>query len=636
MLAPRDRSLFSEALRPPIGYRFDQAVGTTFSLDLISLLSATIGFTAFDLQDSEGVELGARDELLLLRVLREHAENISVFCQAGRIAAPSARQHLLLAMLEKSVVEARAPRTGGIFHPKVWAIRYLCSGESTKYRLLVSSRNLTFSRCWDTMLVLDGTLRDRKIGYSKNRPLGDFFASLPNMAVAGCLPPVAARASLFAEELRRVEFEHPEGIEEVDFHPMGIEGFGALKVDSFDRQLVVSPFLDTTRVAELGDRRRGDILISDQRSLDGIAAQALSNWKKVYAFSSEADLARDSTAGKHDGDADADVSVSHSNLVALDLLQGLHAKLYIVDKGARTRVFTGSANCTGAAFNKNVEFLAELQGNRKRIGIDAFMESGGDEVQFSQLISEYQPSELPEDADTEVQLQLEQQLDRIRHAIGGIGWVARAIPVEQRFTLYLAAKQDLDPDTINIVESASIRPVSFSPSYERAVELRRQPFQATFEDVRLEAIAAFFVCRVRTSIGSLSAECSFVVRADLQDVPAEREEALLRSMLGDRNRFMQFLFLLLADDPGLHLEGHGASPSFQPVGGGSAAGYMLDGEPLLEALLRALHRDPSRIDQLRRLINDMNASSADEKEQYLPDEFSRVFNAVWSAREAMR
>ena len=36
MLAPNDRQLLGEALRPPEGYRFDRAVSTTFTLDLLT------------------------------------------------------------------------------------------------------------------------------------------------------------------------------------------------------------------------------------------------------------------------------------------------------------------------------------------------------------------------------------------------------------------------------------------------------------------------------------------------------------------------------------------------------------------------------------------------------------------------
>ena len=39
MLEPGQRRMFLETLRPPEGYLFDRAVGTTFTLDLMTLLA---------------------------------------------------------------------------------------------------------------------------------------------------------------------------------------------------------------------------------------------------------------------------------------------------------------------------------------------------------------------------------------------------------------------------------------------------------------------------------------------------------------------------------------------------------------------------------------------------------------------
>ena len=42
MLEPRDRLLMFDALRPPVGYRFDQGIGTTYSMDLLAMLLAPV------------------------------------------------------------------------------------------------------------------------------------------------------------------------------------------------------------------------------------------------------------------------------------------------------------------------------------------------------------------------------------------------------------------------------------------------------------------------------------------------------------------------------------------------------------------------------------------------------------------
>ena len=57
--------------------------------------------------------------------------------------------------------------------------------QPVRYRVLCLSRNLTFDRSWDTALVLDGELRNRKYAIHVNHPIGDFFEALPGMAVRG-------------------------------------------------------------------------------------------------------------------------------------------------------------------------------------------------------------------------------------------------------------------------------------------------------------------------------------------------------------------------------------------------------------------------------------------------------------------
>lgn len=42
MLDPRDRGALLEALRPPPGYVVDAAIATTYSLDLVTLLTAPL------------------------------------------------------------------------------------------------------------------------------------------------------------------------------------------------------------------------------------------------------------------------------------------------------------------------------------------------------------------------------------------------------------------------------------------------------------------------------------------------------------------------------------------------------------------------------------------------------------------
>ncbi len=89
------------------------------------------------------------------------------------------------------------------------------------YRLLCLSRNLTFDRSWDTVLVLDGELTGRKNASGPNNPLGAFFAALPHLAVREVPPRIRESVDLIQHELRRVRFEIPEGFDSISFPTSG-------------------------------------------------------------------------------------------------------------------------------------------------------------------------------------------------------------------------------------------------------------------------------------------------------------------------------------------------------------------------------------------------------------------------------
>src|SRR4051794_40264100 len=136
----------------------DEAIGTTYTLDLLALLRVPLAATALPWAEGDGAPLS--NPFALLSALRRYAGRISLFCHAGAIKVPP-RQQPLFTFLEPCVNQVVPPR-GGIFHPKLWLLRFVeQDGPAVAYRLLVLSRNLTFDRCWDIALALDGQLTQR-------------------------------------------------------------------------------------------------------------------------------------------------------------------------------------------------------------------------------------------------------------------------------------------------------------------------------------------------------------------------------------------------------------------------------------------------------------------------------------------
>ena len=404
MLEPSRRRLFLDTLRPPEGYVLDRAVGTSFTLDLMTLLAVPLAFTFSDVQDRDGQI--PTEPLSLLESARRYADRIVVFCHGGQTGVPRARQPAL-AFIEQSVIAGFPPLRGqfkGIIHPKVWVLRYAPRDDTAdrpiKYRLVCQSRNLTFDASWDASLVLDGELnQERAREYPLNGALVEFMRALHTLEVDPISDFQKESIEVFADELPSVRFDAPEGLEVSRFLPFGIGRRNVPYPDLEHRPLlVVSPFLDGEFLQSVVRRRPRSVLISRREALLTTQAAAVHAFDEVYAFKS----------GLEPESEDTEES--------LPPLAGLHAKVYVIDDGWKARIGIGSANSTEAALGeppRNVEFMVELVGSKSKFGIDALLAppSQGEAGTFRSLIEEFDPEEAGTVAKDEDAVRLDHMLD---------------------------------------------------------------------------------------------------------------------------------------------------------------------------------------------------------------------------------
>ncbi len=303
---------------------------------------------------------------------------MTIFCHAGRIALPKTF-YPQLAFVENSIIECR-PGDGGAFHPKVWVLRWVNDAGGVRYRVLCLSRNLTFARAWDTLLSLDGDLSpNRRAAIARNRGLVDFVRALPRLVRRQPVEAsIAQRIETLASELERTELGLPDGLTDLRFWPLGIGGRSRDPLaDAGDRLLIVSPFVTLGRLEELADGRKDVTVVSTANALAHLARRP-KGIGKFYSLTERAMLEVDSEREeKPESETEA---IQQSDL---------HAKLYVSESGWDAHIWTGSANATAAAFERNVELLVELVGPRKRFGIDALMEPQKGEVRFVNLCGNY-------------------------------------------------------------------------------------------------------------------------------------------------------------------------------------------------------------------------------------------------------
>ena len=322
MLGTRERTMLLDSLRPPTGYRLRRAVGTSYTLDLIALLTAPLAFTFYDANDEDGAPLA--DTVALLEALRRHAENVTLFCQAGAIAVPRPGQ-TLLAYLEGSVINVEARREGGIFHPKVWVLNFESDGRPAIYRVLCLSRNLTFARAWDTCLCLEGCLTQRQRGYWRNKPFAELLLALPGLATRPISAKLREDLERMAHEVRRVDLRPPLPFTDFRVHHFGLRNKPGWPFPASGRSLVVSPYLAGPVVRELMRDHGLDVLISRPEAFEEVVRNAGREAlpETCFVLSPGSDL--DVSVAEDEGEEDEGKRPSGTEQVEL---AGLHAKLF--------------------------------------------------------------------------------------------------------------------------------------------------------------------------------------------------------------------------------------------------------------------------------------------------------------------
>lgn len=595
MLQPSEQTVLFDALQPPAGYRLDRAVAGTFSLDLVALLSIPLAFSLAPGETDESVPERA-DPALLLESVRRVAERLTVFCQAGQIGVPR-QQHPLLALLEPCITEVRAPR-GGLFHPKVWVLRYHAeeTGEQPILRALIGSRNLTFDRSWDTALVLEGVEGSRAV--TESRPLARFLEALPGMAL---VPHEGGPDDVgdLADSVVRTSFAPPGGFAGLRFLPLG-HTTGWLRenpiLDEPRRHvMVVSPFLGDDLLGRVANGASGAVLVSRREALDGLASALPAVFGKTLALDEGA----------------------LPEQAAEDALVGLHAKLYAVEHprghGHGVTLWTGSANATSEAFSRNVELMVGLLGDRTSHGIAALLGDGTSDT-LRALLVPHEPGGGPPEEDTD-----EQVLEGLRRAIGDAPLRLVATDTVQDDQLHLELHLDgpalpaWPPGT-----SVTIRPLASPPQTERPYVGSATGRLADFGDVSVEGLTAYLVVTVTSGERRLA----FVRLLPLEGGPADRFTRIARRLLGDRDAVLRFLLMLLGVAPGDGMASrtaHGTS--------GDAAGPSPPAAPLLEQLVRALHHEPDRLVRIKELVTTFSDDGL------LPDDVVHIWTAlVRSAR----
>ena len=105
----KDRINYGEVLMPPVGYKLERAIGTTYSLDLDTLVGTSLALGLSMETDSAFLN----NPVCLLEALRTTGDKVALFCESGQIHLPGNVNSLYI-LLEKMVFSVKTAKRRGM------------------------------------------------------------------------------------------------------------------------------------------------------------------------------------------------------------------------------------------------------------------------------------------------------------------------------------------------------------------------------------------------------------------------------------------------------------------------------------------------------------------------------------------
>ncbi len=598
-----DRVDYGRVLAPPSGYELDFAVGTTYSLDLDTLVGASLALGLSMETDSAFLN----NPVCLLEALRTTGDKVALFCESGQIHLPGNVNSLYI-LLEKMVFSVKTAKRRGMaaypsFHPKCWLIRYVNKAREKYYRFIVLSRNLTFDHSWDVTCTIDGTFTETET--EKNEPLCDFLrfltAQLPSVgngrAKARCIREMI-------RELPRVEFRlDSKAFYDFEFIPNGIPKASGGKYefaetplfkDTFHEIAIISPFVSGDIIRHFNDRNKRSP-IENTRYMLITRRMSLNKLKQADADNFELYTMKDNVI-------DGESSISADAETARQ--QEIHAKVYMIRKYSNTDLYLGSLNASHNAVYGNVEFMLRLRSMRGWLSMDKLKLSlfGKDPLGPD---NPFQPAALPEEGT--------QEPEKGSNLDGIIKDICRSNP------------------SASVLERTGNRydlAVRFGPvdlkgcrlSVHPLLSKKTLPFGSDllFTDLEMLQLSDFYVL----SVSDEAEETDRVVIIPTEGLPEDREKAVVSGIVNNRDCFYRYIAFLLGDDSVLAM----SEQSFARDGGKMTENRRAYNIPALyEKMLQTAADEPEKLDGIAYLMKSIS------EDDIIPDDFRKLYDTIRKA-----
>lgn len=582
--ANSDRLDYSEMLIPPVGYKTTFAVGTTYSLDLETLMSVSIALGL-----NEDVDSKLSDSpIYLLEALRKVTNKMLIFCEAGQIKVP-VKQNKLFPFLENSVIMVNAKKDRA-FHPKFWLVKYENTMREVIYRVLVLSRNLTFDRSWDVAICIEGKEGSKHVG--KNEPVADFLKYLYARMDASNEKMADKRRSFkkLSEQILQVEFElNDKRFYDFEFKPLGIsEDYDKSNtglLNTYHEFFIISPFLSA-----------GNGILEEIKDKQLSNADKTLITRKSELHKLTADFYRDfDTYTLKDDVIDGEDRLSDGDDIKK---QDIHAKLYLRTKYSDSELYIGSANASNNAFNGNIELLLKLYAKRSRVNVSDLKQDLFGDDEKSNPFEKVQPIDYEDNNTDTVKEDLQAAIKAFCKA-----------KVQAKITKGYTATVIIDKLQTEV--DLYITPLLIN-------EKEKVGSTVIFTNLALSQLSEFYILTARKG----NEELSRVVKIRTDGIPEDRDSEIFNSVIGNKEGFIQYISFLLGDDYLLSFieDGVKQGNDFKFL---SSNG--LDIPVLYEKMLKVASTSPDKLREIKRVMEMITDKSI------IPESFNELYNTFVKA-----
>lgn len=580
MLNPKsDRSNYGMLLHAPDGYRLRNAICTTYSMDLETLMASVIALSLNEETDSE-----LRHPLNDLHAIRSVADKLIVFCEAGQIVAPT-HSSTLLTLLENMVVEVALKKVGTqkyypSFHPKTWIILYDNDEGDIWGRFIVMSRNLTTDRSWDVSVMIEGKSSNKK--EEKNLPLVDFVSFLQTF-----VKDHKDRNERILKDIKKyissLEFKVDDPFSGYDIIPMGYKNSAKMTEKDLwlkepSELLIVSPFLDKETIAHWNSWNNTQMkLVTRVTELDSI--RDCHENMEVYTLRTEIVEGERNIPEIVDSD---DKSI---------LREDIHSKMYFWHKGEDKRLYVGSMNASHRGLNVNCEMMLALYSNRGTVSLNKLW------TEMANTDKKDSPFEL---VDWNLLIDDEKEVDEREQLAQDIKTLCRCSLVAN--VLNNGGEYDvkiLSEDTIptNITIASMLAP-------NNKQNLNKE---TTIKGLKELELSEFYIVTAHGNTQNVSK----LIRISTTPMPENRKEMILTNYLDKPEKFIRYIGLVLAGN-----DSYNQSCQLNAIlnTNQTKGGVTTQAPALYEQLLKASVYNPEQINEIAEIVAQIKSGDIITKE----------------------